>query len=349
MKEPGEAGPESPRVRIKDVAVAAGVSTATVSLAYNNKGEVAAATRKKVLAVGEGLGYQPNPSGRALRTGQTRILGVLVSYRDSPVWQETYLPYYRGIISDAAIEAMDHGYSVVAASPKPGNLAESIAQLDGAIVVDPLDNDAIVDHCAARGIPLVADGGFVGGRRADKQMVVRGDVERYVHDILDLTAQQHHTRTGRPLGSAALFTGSIIDRYTADTEAAFSSWCAANAVDARVTALEPGGAVTEVARRILATDRPEAVYCLNESYSGAIISAARALELGIPDDVLLSSAATSEQAIRDPRVNYVESADAEGPGRRAVRLLVNYLESAVQEDATVAFRLRPAVAPTPLR
>ena len=184
MPSPSISGADTKAIRITDVASAAGVSPATVSLVYNNKGEVARATRKKVLETGERLGYRANPLGRALRTGQSRVLGIIVSYRDSPVWQETYLPYYREIIADAAIEAMEHGYSVAAASPGSSNLEDSIANLDGVIIVDPLQDDEIVEHCAARGIPLVSDGGFVGGKRSEKHMSVLSNVEGYLRPVL---------------------------------------------------------------------------------------------------------------------------------------------------------------------
>lgn len=329
-------------VRIKDVASAAGVSPATVSLVYNNKGEVAPETRRKVLETGRSLGYRANPLGRALRTGQSRILGVLVSYRDSPVWQETYLPYYREMIADAAIEAMEHGYSVAAAAPGSRNLEGALANLDGVIVVDPIQDDVIVEYCAARGIPLVADGGFVGEKRYEKQIAIRGNVEVYLREILDETARQFHARTGKKLGDIRLFTGSVIDRYTADTGEVFTAWCEENRIPPRFTAVSPGDDVYDVARQILTENKPEAVYCLNESYSTAVIGAASSLGLRIPEDLILSSAATSTQAKQDPRVNYIESTDEVSPGKLAVRTLVHFLENGTAQDSTSEYRLRPA-------
>ena len=48
------------RVTIADVAKVAGVSKQTVSRAINNKGEISLATKEKVMAAVQQLGYQPN-------------------------------------------------------------------------------------------------------------------------------------------------------------------------------------------------------------------------------------------------------------------------------------------------
>ncbi len=58
---------------IKDVAALAGVSTATVSLVLNGRGQelkVSAATQQKVLAAAKTLAYKPNASARKLRTSE---------------------------------------------------------------------------------------------------------------------------------------------------------------------------------------------------------------------------------------------------------------------------------------
>lgn len=55
------------RVTVSDVAQAAGVSTATVSRALQGSPLVVAATRERVRAVADRLGYSPNPMARDLR------------------------------------------------------------------------------------------------------------------------------------------------------------------------------------------------------------------------------------------------------------------------------------------
>lgn len=62
-----------------DVARLAGVSTAVVSYVVNDGPRgVSADTRRRVLQAIEQLGYRPNPNARALKTGSTGMIGVVV-------------------------------------------------------------------------------------------------------------------------------------------------------------------------------------------------------------------------------------------------------------------------------
>jgi DNA-binding LacI/PurR family transcriptional regulator len=65
-------------VRLEDVAREVGVSAQSVSNALNNPGRVAPATRERILAAVEALGYRPNRSARALRSQRSRLIGVKV-------------------------------------------------------------------------------------------------------------------------------------------------------------------------------------------------------------------------------------------------------------------------------
>lgn len=67
------------RVSMADVAAAAGVSGQTVSRVVNESPRVDPATRARVEAAMERLGYRPHRAARALRTGRTQTLGLLVS------------------------------------------------------------------------------------------------------------------------------------------------------------------------------------------------------------------------------------------------------------------------------
>lgn len=66
-------------VTLTDVARLAGVSVGTASKALNARGEVAPATRQRVLLAADELSFQPNALARGLISGSTRTVGLLTA------------------------------------------------------------------------------------------------------------------------------------------------------------------------------------------------------------------------------------------------------------------------------
>ncbi len=74
-------------VTISDVAKAARVSPSTVSNLLNGRdGQMRARTRSRVLRAMEELGYQPSRVARQLRTGVSRVIGLVVPSVANPFW-----------------------------------------------------------------------------------------------------------------------------------------------------------------------------------------------------------------------------------------------------------------------
>jgi len=71
-------------ITIREVAKAAGVSTATVSHAFNATGRIMAETRQRVLATARNLRYHPNRNARSLAAHTSRTIGVIVSDLENP-------------------------------------------------------------------------------------------------------------------------------------------------------------------------------------------------------------------------------------------------------------------------
>lgn len=75
-------------VSIKDVALRAGVSTATVSHILNGTRVTSQATRNRVLAAIQELGYSQNQAARNLARGRSSLLGLLISDIRNPFFPE---------------------------------------------------------------------------------------------------------------------------------------------------------------------------------------------------------------------------------------------------------------------
>lgn len=326
------------KVGIQDVARAAGISTATVSQVYNNKGEVAAATRARVLDVGAKLGYRPNAIGQALRSGKSRVIGIVVSYRDSAVWEQTYMPYYRNIIAGAAIEAVEHGYSISAAASSADGRIDTYLPLDGVIVVDPIPDDPIVEQSLENGLAVVTDGGYEAKPDA-RLAAVHSDMTLGVREVLDHLAAESIAPALRP----ALFVGPRLDDYTVSTIEAYRRWCHGHGVAPRVTSLAPGQSPVDAARDLLSATAHEvnAVHCLNETYCSAITTAAAELKLDIPADLQVSVTGNATAVGADRRVVYL-NIDPVETGAICARTLISMLEGETPRSVAQEVTLVPA-------
>lgn len=79
---PSDPTPARGRPSIYDVAARAGVSHMTVSRVINAQTNIKESTRQRVLDVIAELGYQPSSTARALASGQSRRIGVVVDAAD---------------------------------------------------------------------------------------------------------------------------------------------------------------------------------------------------------------------------------------------------------------------------
>jgi DNA-binding LacI/PurR family transcriptional regulator len=75
---------------LADVAKAANVSVSTVSRVINNVSTVSQSTRRRVLKAIEAANYNPNLQARSLVTGNSRVIGVVVSNLQNPFFVDVY-------------------------------------------------------------------------------------------------------------------------------------------------------------------------------------------------------------------------------------------------------------------
>jgi len=90
---------------IKDVAEAAGVSTATVSRVLSGRGYVSDVARQKVETAVKKLNYRPNRVARSLREQKSRVIGLIISDIRNPFFSEI-----TKAVEDAALA---HSFSVL--------------------------------------------------------------------------------------------------------------------------------------------------------------------------------------------------------------------------------------------
>jgi LacI family transcriptional regulator len=97
--------PRQVKMRIKDVAREAGVSTATVSHVINSTKYVTDSTRQKVLHAIKKYNYHPNAHARTLASGRSNIIGLLVSDISNPFFPE--------LVAGIEAAAFANGFNVI--------------------------------------------------------------------------------------------------------------------------------------------------------------------------------------------------------------------------------------------
>ena len=158
--------PGRKRTSVRDVAVAANTSVATVSRVLNNTGYFAGATRTRVLKAAEDLNYHPSLRAKGLRQKRSHTIGLLIP---------NLLNAYYTALADAISQLITKsGYQLLLSSTRDDPALEqtTLRQLighdvDGLLWVPTVGDKKTVDTLLSQGIPCVSIVRRVDGDRFD--------------------------------------------------------------------------------------------------------------------------------------------------------------------------------------
>lgn len=266
------------RTRLTDVAAQAGVSTATVSRVLNAKPEVAAETRKAVLAALDMLGYERPERLRARSAG---LIGLIVPELTNPVF-----PAFAQSIESVLATL---GYTPLLCTQSPGGTTEDqyVEMLldhgvDGIIFVSGLHADSRADvgryqRLQASEVPFVLVNGYTGGLEAPAFSTDdAGSMELAVRHLASLG----HRRLGLALGPARFVPAA---RKRAGFEAAVAKHLpdGDSAVVSTLFTVEGGHSAT----LSLIDQGCTAIVCGSDLMALGAIRAARSRGLQVPRDL----------------------------------------------------------------
>ena len=317
------------------MAAEAGVSIATVSNALNHTGRLSEATRTRVVAVADGLGYAPMLAARAMAGRRTGVLGLaLTTHSEVDHVDYTAIPYYAESIL-AAIEAAHRRGFFLTVIPSASDAATwASIGVDGVVHAEPRRHDPVRASLLARGLPLVSDGRPFDSGPSDAW--VDNDHDAAMTALLDHLRDRGATRIG-------LMLPRHDDFYVVELESSYRRWCRRRRQAALVAPYEYADRAKErAAARDLLERRPRADALVGIfTYSGyEALAAAQELDLTVPDDVMV--ACFSEDvgyASTDPPITTV-SLQPRVVSATAVDLLADIVENAVVDDC---HRLVPTV------
>lgn len=142
-------------ITIAELSRQLGLSQSTVSKALNERADVSAATRSRVLEAAAELGYHPSAAARNLRRQRTDKIGLIVNY---PIEQVN--DFLAEFISGAAITAEQAKYNLTLYTSVAGNPRE-IARLcrarevDGMILLWPPHLDETIALIKQEQMPFI--------------------------------------------------------------------------------------------------------------------------------------------------------------------------------------------------
>ena len=266
------------KVTSAEVAARAGVSQSAVSRVFTPGASASRKTIDKVRKAADELGYRPNVLARAMVSGKSRIIGLVVAYLENYFYPEALEKL------STALQAEGYHVLVFMASQTAGNIDQVVEeildyQVDGIVMASVAMSSDIAERCEQAGVPVVLfnrdqdrDGitavtsdNFGGGRRVAEFLVAGG-----------------HRRIGHIAG----WEGASTQR---DRESGFLAGLAAAGRD--LHAREVGNFNAETARAAARAmfarlDHPDAVFVANDHMAFAVMDVIRfELGLSVPADV----------------------------------------------------------------
>ena len=308
-------------VGIKEVAVAAGVSTTTVSHALSGKGRLPESTRERVRQIAADLGYRPSAAARSLASGRTGIIAMTVSGSEDFTVQVGDLDYFLQVINAATSTALERDYAVtlLPAHWSPETLAR--VPLDGGIVIDPVRNDPMVQALNGRALPVVTLGRQPDG--PDDAPWVDNDHRAGARTMLDHLVESGATRV-------ALLAAQMVSSYEADTLEAYTQWCTRHGVKPCVAQVQAGlserAAYAETVKLLQGPTPPDAIYATLDRLALGALLGAEAQGLRVPDDVRIGACSESDESRRSRPALTALRLNPELLAAEAIDLLIDLIE-----------------------
>jgi DNA-binding LacI/PurR family transcriptional regulator len=131
-----------------------------VSYTYAQSGRVAPATRARVLAAADRLGYRgPDPVARSLRSGSTGSLGVVLGEHLTYAFEDPQAARFLAGVSRVCVENR-LGLTLIPSTSEPDDVDRVLeAAVDGFVLWTTTDDDPVLPAVAATGRPAAIQGG----------------------------------------------------------------------------------------------------------------------------------------------------------------------------------------------
>lgn len=313
---------------LQDVARASGVSTATISRALNDPDKVAKATREKIHAAIDALGYTPNFGARALASNQSNIVGAVIPSLANAMFASG-LQAFQEVLSESGVTML-----VATCGDSRDTELHQVRSLlahgaSGLLLIGaerPADTTRLLN---IRNVPYVLSWCF---REGEDQTYVGFDNSKAAAEMAQTVLEHGHRKIG-------LIAGTVDENDRARDRLTGTVDCIETYGDAaRITGtvfsdfrLEYGA---EAFGQLMdADEKPTAVICGNDVLAAGAMARARDMGLRVPEDISIVGfddigiAAFVSPPLTTVRVPQIEM------GREAATRLLSALDGQTEMDS----------------
>src|SRR5574339_256887 len=173
-------------MNIAEIARRASVSTATVSRTINQSGPVKAATARKVWRAVAELNYYPNSHARALVSGRSRLIGLIVSDITNPFFPEL-IRAFEGLAGQQQYDVLltSTDYQTTRMTTCLRRMLER--KVDGVAIMTSEMDMGLIRELSRRGVPIVfMDVGQMGPRMSHVSMDYGNGSTQAVEHLVEL-------------------------------------------------------------------------------------------------------------------------------------------------------------------
>ena len=297
---------------IYDIAELAGVSPSTVSRALSKPGRISAQTEAKIRAAAERLNFRFNPMARALPTGRSQTIALVVADITNPV--------VFGIVRGAEHAAALAGYTLVIAESQESEEAEAEAvsrilpSVDGMILATSrVADEEIADIASRKPVVLI-------NRHVDGVAGILPDVEAGVSELLEHLATLGHRSLAYLSGPETSWISRR--RWECMLDASERLGIAVVEIGPNMPTIEGGSATL---RRVVAA-RVSSVIAFNDLMAIGLIQAAAQAQIAVPTQLSIAGFDDifGSELIVPPLTTV--AAQLVVAGERAVEMLLDQLE-----------------------
>lgn len=310
-------------VSMKDIAVACGVSVATVSKALNDHRDIGEETKANVRRIAKEMGYFPNSVARALKTNRTYNIGVL--FIDEARSGLTH-NYFSHVLESIKTTAEARGYDITflnSNKKRKGRMSylehSRYRGFDGIVIACVDFNDPEVIQLVNSDIPIVTIDHVFNNRISIMSNNIKG-----MEDLFEYIYEQGHRKIAYIYGDDTAVTHSRLACFHKKCEEHGIEIPAEYAIAAAYRNVDKAAEATE--QLLALKERPTCIIYPDDYSSYGGLNVLRSHGLKVPEDISIAGYdGISLAKLIEPKLTTMVQ-DTARIGREAAEHLINLIE-----------------------